>query len=123
MVSLPMASGSTKMGLTSKVTLDQTSQREKDSGHSLMVTRSPASIPKPNVQMLKAMRSNFLGELLVTFLTEQMLKIRFPSNSNTLSNVCMHHLFSIFSNKSERHGVLGFWGFGVLAGKFIFNFY
>ena len=64
MVSLPLASGSTKMGPTSRVTLDQTSQREKDSGHLQTVTRSLASIPRLSAQML--MVSNFRGELQVT---------------------------------------------------------
>ena len=95
MVSSPMASGSTKMGLTSRVTLDQTSQREKERGHSLMETRSPASIPKPNVQMLKAMRSNFRGELLVTFLTEHMLKLDFPPTL-TLCQMYVCIIYSLF---------------------------
>ena len=73
MDSLPLASGSIKMGLTSKVTLDLTSQRVKDSGHLLMGTKSKVSTLRPNAQMLQAMRSNFRGELQVTFLTEPVL--------------------------------------------------
>ena len=73
MDSLPLASGSIKMEPTSKATLDLTSQKAKDSGHLQMVTKSKVSTLRPNAQMSKAMRSNFRGELQVTFLTEPVL--------------------------------------------------